>query len=390
MRDLEVLCRASAFLVKSNYPPDTEHSKERATHSHHLLTVSHAVAPWKWPKLYPDEWLQYVNEKHTHYTVELRHEDGIFVHQADLLSRPYLHANRDLAVLHLEDESQTIELYRRMGVECGDGRELIDAHSPYYPLGDGQKLQFHGHEVAEPLSDAFFDPTPAPAASAAADGTGVGTQATGSSPGLTSLMEDTSGGLGFGSIEEEDKKVIPRSFAGTVQGRTQNQIFVSTRPLLLPNGMCGGPVYLPTTAPTSLPIPAQAPSADAVSTATAASTPNESKPRSTSTSRRRGVPKTTVSGAGFDDSLLIATGSQHSSAKQQKQLVCGLLEGIVPTDHAVEELRGSAVFVEGPQILRFLQDIERGTVTPLEGGDAAAFIGQDQDPEKMDIRKIVT
>lgn len=30
----------------------------------------------------------------------------------------------------------------------------------------------------------------------------------------------------------------------------------------------------------------------------------------------------------------------------------GLLEGIVPEDHPVKEIRGSAVFVEGPEINR--------------------------------------
>jgi hypothetical protein len=31
----------------------------------------------------------------------------------------------------------------------------------------------------------------------------------------------------------------------------------------------------------------------------------------------------------------------------------GLLEGIVPEDHPIQQLRGSAVFVEGPEIHRY-------------------------------------
>lgn len=31
----------------------------------------------------------------------------------------------------------------------------------------------------------------------------------------------------------------------------------------------------------------------------------------------------------------------------------GLLEGIVPEDHPIKEIRGSAVFVEGPDINRY-------------------------------------
>ncbi len=80
----------------------------------HVLTVSHGVAPWRWPKLYPDDWLQYVNEKHTHYTVEMRHIDGEFITQLDLKSRIYLHSHRDLAVMHFEEEDKALGLLKKL------------------------------------------------------------------------------------------------------------------------------------------------------------------------------------------------------------------------------------------------------------------------------------
>jgi hypothetical protein len=49
----EMLCRGTAFSVKSD------------TGRAHLMTCSHIVAPWRWPKLYPLPWLKFVNEKHT-------------------------------------------------------------------------------------------------------------------------------------------------------------------------------------------------------------------------------------------------------------------------------------------------------------------------------------
>lgn len=81
------------------------------------MTVSHCVAPWRWPKLYPDDWLQFVNEKHTHYTVEMRHQDGDFITQLDLKPRMFLHPNRDVAVMHFDDEDKAISLLKKLDFE---------------------------------------------------------------------------------------------------------------------------------------------------------------------------------------------------------------------------------------------------------------------------------
>lgn len=81
-------------------------------YKYHVLTVSHAAAPFRWPKLYPDDWLQSVSEKNVIYTMEPRHADGMFVAQRHLLPHVYLHPTRDLAVLHLEDEEQSLSMFR--------------------------------------------------------------------------------------------------------------------------------------------------------------------------------------------------------------------------------------------------------------------------------------
>ena len=86
-------------------------------HKFHVCTVSHAAAPWRWNKLYPDEWLQYVNEKHTHYTVELRDSDGSFLTQSDLIPAAHHHPVRDLAVFHLEREAEIVEHLKSIGLE---------------------------------------------------------------------------------------------------------------------------------------------------------------------------------------------------------------------------------------------------------------------------------
>lgn len=102
----------------------------------HVMTVSHGVAPWKWPKLYPDDWLRHVNEKHTHYTVEMRYEDGIMINQGDLLPKVYHHPTRDLAALHIEFEDEIAELYMELNLETE--LDILGPQSSQYPLQVGQ------------------------------------------------------------------------------------------------------------------------------------------------------------------------------------------------------------------------------------------------------------
>ena len=133
MKEFEILSRASAFLVKSRFDGKGPAANHKFPQGHmkpligtagatgekgvrkfvpkyHLVTASHVVAPWMWPKYYPDEWLQYVNQSHTHYTVELRNEEGVFVTQSECHPVSYHHRTRDLAVLHLEDEVGTFKM----------------------------------------------------------------------------------------------------------------------------------------------------------------------------------------------------------------------------------------------------------------------------------------
>jgi hypothetical protein len=58
-----------------------------------------------------------VNEKHTHYTVELRDSDGSFLTQSDLIPAAHHHPVRDLAVFHLEREAEIVEHLKSIGLE---------------------------------------------------------------------------------------------------------------------------------------------------------------------------------------------------------------------------------------------------------------------------------
>lgn len=198
MRDFEILNRASAFLVRSNL----KHSENASNKipfpfpKVHLLTASHVVAPWKWPKYYPEEWLQHVCEKHTTYTAEVRHSDGVFATQSDLKPVSYHHPTRDLAVLHFENELEVLELMDSVGVDI-----LSFTPNSSQLLKEGDILEFHGHQIAG--GDITADST----------------------------------------TEDDVRKSMPRTSSGIVQGRTQHQIFAKTNPVLS-QGMCGGPVIV--------------------------------------------------------------------------------------------------------------------------------------------------
>lgn len=234
-----------------------------------------------------------------------------------------------------------------------------------------------------------------------------------------------------------DRRVMPTVIAGKVQGRTPQQLFCSTHPVILPVGMCGGPVVIDREFKVLPPQERLAPEFDEQGR------------------RKRGVPvKLSNPTKARIEGLKAKHGQEGASESVEEEgllkfgksskLVCGLLEGIVPLDHPVEEIRGSAVFVEGTDIIRyralvlvcilfyfyifvafavfnkivfpnmflswrycvdylsfsslffrsksktnsFLKEVEDGNIKPVEGGEAFQFVGNDLDPAKMSLKNI--
>jgi len=265
MKDLEILSRGSCFIVPKM-------QEKNGGPKFHVLTASHIVSPWRWPKFYPDEWLQYLNERHTHYTMELRHEDGSFITQSELVPTTYHHPSRDVAALHLDDEDEAMDMMGSLGFTP---LELVDA-----PPLEGQELIFRGHEV-----------------------------------------------LGEVSESADERRPIPCDVGGRVQLRSPAQTFAATDKLLH-DGMCGGPVT-----------------------------------------------------AAIENALGMTT-----------EKVAGIVEGIVGADSPAVDYRGLAVFLEAHDMAEFLRQIEEGkceSENVLRGGEAAAHVSADQDPDKMDWKSIL-
>jgi len=131
MREMEILCRSSAFVVPS--------LNKKFGKSFHIVTCSHVASPWLWPKYYNQDWLKAVDHRHVFYTVEVRHEDGVFATQIDLLARSYHHSFKDLSVLHFENEESA----------CSDlqvaGFEALNIQNKKF--NDEDLLDFQGHDV---------------------------------------------------------------------------------------------------------------------------------------------------------------------------------------------------------------------------------------------------
>lgn len=249
MKDLEPLCRSTAFIL-----PTVNKSFDS---KYHVLTVGHSVSPWRFPRLYKQDWLQHVNEKHTYYTTELRHEDGELMTQMVMRPRVYHHPVRDLSIIHFDkDDEEKIHTHL---VNCQvkldfqlSSDDFIDKkqyEEEQKNMKDNEGLKFVGYNLVEksvPNFDNF------------------------SSPSTISSDSNT--------------LMVPNTVFGRYLGRTKAQTFAKTASVLQ-QGMCGGPVLL----------------------------------------KKR------------EDGIL-------------KERLVGMLEGIVPSDHPIQEIRDAAVFIEAGEI----------------------------------------
>lgn len=187
MKDFEILCRTSAFIVKSRPNP-------RFQHRYHIVTSSHSVAPWRWPNYYKDQWswLQNVNQDHTHYSLELRHSDGIFLTQSELIPVSFHHKTRDFAVMHLMNEADVVKVLTDLELQ------ILNIATEDELIQSKDLLEFHGHDVS-----------------------------------------------GATTMEEDQRVPVPVTISGSLIHRTGKQTFAKTEQILM-DGMCGGPVLVNT------------------------------------------------------------------------------------------------------------------------------------------------
>lgn len=198
-------------------------------------------------------------------------------------------------------------------------------YTTYKFCNASQALEFHGHDVVIPFGDD-----------------------------RTLLKADNP--ADYADESKYDRRVLPTIINGKVQGKTAKQLFCTTHPVILPVGMCGGPVVIDRV---FTPLPPQsrlAPEFDEQGRRKRGVPVNLSNPTKARIeglkAKHAHTQDGTVGGSAVPEPL---EEEGHIKFGKSSKLVCGLLEGIVPVDHPVEEIRGSAVFVEGPDIIRCIE-----------------------------------
>jgi hypothetical protein len=220
MERYEILSRASTFPVRVR----RQHACENSLH---FVTSAHVVAPWRYRKYYPDEWLDFVDERSTAYTLHLRDGDGNTLPSCEhaFKRRVFLHPTLDLAVVHLEDEQMALNSMQDVGMQL-EPLELAPAPlsaADADQLGRDQ-LAFFGHVLVE-------------------EGGGA--------PGNTDFMVmRTKGRDELVDREQDSSRQVPEEVKGSLShlsqsldGETTIQAFAATESLLV-MGMCGGPVII--------------------------------------------------------------------------------------------------------------------------------------------------
>jgi hypothetical protein len=97
MKQYDVLSQASAIPVRSK-------------NSLQFLTSQHVVLPWLYKYYYAAEWLEYVKQEHTAYTIECR-EGNRIVSQYKLCPESiYRHPKRDVVALSLDPTHEALFL----------------------------------------------------------------------------------------------------------------------------------------------------------------------------------------------------------------------------------------------------------------------------------------
>ena len=76
-----------------------------------------------------------------------------------------------------------------------------------------------------------------------------------------------------------------------------------------------------------------------------------------------------------------------SAPHLKRNSVCGMLEGIVPSNHPIPQLQGLAAFINSREIATFIAKVEAGSedIIRLEGGEALRTVAEQEDPGNLTL-----
>eukprot|EP00584_Thalassiosira_punctigera_P002844 CAMPEP_0172531550 /NCGR_PEP_ID=MMETSP1067-20121228/4912_1 /TAXON_ID=265564 ORGANISM="Thalassiosira punctigera, Strain Tpunct2005C2" /NCGR_SAMPLE_ID=MMETSP1067 /ASSEMBLY_ACC=CAM_ASM_000444 /LENGTH=601 /DNA_ID=CAMNT_0013315941 /DNA_START=23 /DNA_END=1828 /DNA_ORIENTATION=+ len=204
----------------------------------HVVSSSHVISPWLWPKYYGQNWLQVVTQEHVRYSLEvwgkssdksegsseeeISHDgklNGSFEPVAKFALNPYpIHHPKDMdvAVIHLKQEDKAIEHLMNLGIRPLHLPSMHDLQTSNDPVFEpGERVVFQGFEVYE------------------ANTTDKDTLTNGK----TEASDD---------VKDDERVFHPYSSIGTLTMASPDRFLAHTKAGPLPEGLCGGPaIQLP-------------------------------------------------------------------------------------------------------------------------------------------------
>lgn len=197
----------------------------------HVVASSHVISPFLWKEYYPLDWLNHVRQEHCSYALEVF--DGPAVPERKpviklaLHPTPYHHPEgRDIALIHLKEEGEALQLLRNIGVD------ILHLRDTEKLFKKGETMLFDGYAVEElqpttGATDAEAEPAVTPAeADDDCD--------------LSDEEEDEQGKENNAAVE--DRRIFqPYTEEGSLAFHTEDRFFATT-PKPLPEGLCGAPV----------------------------------------------------------------------------------------------------------------------------------------------------
>ncbi|KAL7542972.1 hypothetical protein ACHAXR_012274 [Thalassiosira sp. AJA248-18] len=198
----------------------------------HVVSSSHVISPWLWPKYYGQDWLRVIKQEHVRYSLEVwgksssgkDEEQRSISHNGKLQGNyqplakfalnpyPIHHPNEvDIAVIHLKQEDEALKHMMNMGIQplhLPTMHELEISNEPTFE--PGERVLFQGFQVHE--------------ANAADQET---------------LSTDV---VGADDAKDDERMFHPYSSLGALTMASPDRFLAQTKGGPIPEGLCGGPV----------------------------------------------------------------------------------------------------------------------------------------------------
>ena len=207
----------------------------------HVVSSSHVISPWLWPKYYGQDWLKVLKQEHVRYSLEVwgqpstgggKHkktsgsmsnkEQQIITHDGKLqgdyqplakfaLSPFPIHhpQEMDVALIHLKGEEEALRQLKSLGIQPLHLPSMYDMEmSNDATFQPGEKVLFQGFQVDE---------------SNATD-------------------QETLGSSGNDEASDDERVFHPFSSLGELTMASPDRFLARTNGGPIPEGLCGGPV----------------------------------------------------------------------------------------------------------------------------------------------------